>query len=161
MKTKLLLMTLLFPLLSARADGFFCEARHTGIRIRVTNHQDPRLGTRSPELMTLSDPLQPSLAVSASFSSANHTLAYQGSGRYAGRVDLRYTRPELRTLYLAGTRLQDLASIILDVVFSYDPDVVQLANAVPEIPGKIYYQRRNHEVLEEPVSCKRFTTPSP
>jgi|GEM_PF-3627234 len=156
MRNLLILTALLCPSLPARADGFICEARYTEIRIRVANHQDPRLGTRSPESMTLSDPLQPDLPATASFTSANRTLSYQGSGRYLGRVDLRCTRPELRSIFIAGTRLQDLASIVLDIEFSYDPDVVQLANAVPGIPGRIVYQRRDGETLDEPVICKRF-----
>jgi hypothetical protein len=156
MKVSLTLFAVLFPLHFVDADGFRCETRHTHIRVRVVNHRDPRLGTRSPEFMTLSDPLQPEIAASASFFSANRTLHYQGAGRYLGQVDLRSTRPELRTIFIAGTRLRDLASILLDLEFSYDPDVVQLANAVPELPGRIYYHRRRGDTLEEPVSCTRF-----
>ena len=159
MKTGFIFFAVLTSFSSALADGFTCEARHTGLKIRVQNHQDPRLGTRTPEVMSISDPLQPEHKTSVVFRDRNHTLSYQGQGNYLGRVDLRTTPTDLRTNYIAGTRLQDLSAILLDIEFSYNPDSLALANQVLEIPGKILYQRRNGEVLDEPVSCKRTLGP--
>ena len=155
MKTGLLFLAVLTPLFTAHADGFLCVARHTGLIFEIQNHESPQAGTRTPKLMTLSDPLQPERKTSALFSDRNHTLLYQGRGNYLGRVDLRTAPPELRTNFIAGTRLQDLHSILLDIEFSYNPDSVVLANTVPEIPGKALYRRRTGEVLDEPVTCKR------
>ena len=159
MKIAVLLLMITLTSASALADGFLCEARHTGIIIRVLNHTDSRSGTRRPRIMTLSDPLQPALRYSAVFSDDHQTLSYQGRGNYLGRVDLRHSSPDLRANYIAGTRLQDLDWILLDLEFSYDPDSLALANAVPEIPGRIYYERRTHETLDEPVTCKRLRIP--
>ena len=158
MKPGLIIFTIFYSFTTALADGFTCEARHTGLKIRVQNHLNPQAGTRTPEQMSISDPLQPELKTSALFTDRNHTLSYQGHGNYLGRVDLRTAAPNLRINYIAGTRLQDLNSILLDLEFSYNPDSLVLANTVPEIPGKIFYQRRTGEVLDEPVSCKRTFT---
>ncbi len=139
------------------ADGFDCRARHTGISFQVRHHDRAGAGTRRPEFMTVSDPLAPpEFQCRLVFRDENRTLNSSGPGKYRGRVDLRSVSASLRSEYLAGTRIEELSGIFLEIPFSYRRDALLLSSLVPEIPGKVVYERRNGERLEEPVSCTRI-----
>jgi hypothetical protein len=107
--------------------------------------------------MTVSDPLAaPDAQCRLIFRDSSRTLISPGPGKYRGRIDLRSVRSPLRGEYLAGTKIGELSGIFLDIPFSYRRDALQLASVVPEIPGKIIYERRNGEMLDEPVTCTRI-----
>jgi hypothetical protein len=158
MKTIISTLSLFLALVSsARADGFKCVGQSTGLKIKVFNHTDPRQGTRTASVMLISNPMirTPNQTV-AKFSDQNRTLKYLGHGQYTAKVDLRFNDSGRQGENIAGTKLGELSSIDLFINFSYSHNSIELANAVPEIPGTISYIKRNGEVLEEPVICSRY-----
>lgn len=145
---------------TALADGFDCQARNTGLLIHVVNSPNAAVGTRTPEVMTVLNPLlKPGQQEIVRFSHDNQTLSYLGRGNYLGQVDLRYLDSGRRGENIAGTKLGQLKSILLDIEFSYAHSDIELANSVKEVPGKIFYTKRTGEILEEPATCKRFLSP--
>jgi hypothetical protein len=144
----------------ARADGFDCQARNTGLLIHIVNSKNPAVGTRTPDSMTILNPLlSPGQQEIVRFSHINKTLAYLGRGNYMGQVDLRYLDSGRQGENIAGTKLGQIKSILVDLEFSYAHSDIELANSVKEVPGKIFYTKRTGEILEEPVLCKRFLSP--
>ena len=141
----------------AQADGFKCVGQNTGLNINVFNHTDPSDGTRSPAVMVVSDPMigSPNKTI-AKFSSDNRNLDYLGYGKYSAKVDLRFNDSGRQGENIAGTKLGQLATIVLAIEFAYNQNTTDLARAVAEIPGKISYNKRNGEVLEEAVACTRY-----
>jgi hypothetical protein len=157
MKTLMIALVALTLQIQARADGFLCKAQNTGLSIRVLNHTDPGVGTRSPAVMVIADPMvQSDSKTIVLFRDDNRTLTYLGQGNYLGKVDLRFLDSNRRGENIAGTKLGELATIFLDIEFSYEHNSTQLANVMKEIPGKIFYTKRSGEVLEEKVTCSRY-----
>ena len=75
----------------AKADGFTCQGRSTGVNIKLFNHTDADAGTRSAAVLVLSNPaIQSPNKTIAKFTDANQTLAYKGYGKYEAKVDLRF-----------------------------------------------------------------------
>jgi len=141
----------------AQADGFFCRGSNTGLEYKVFNHTLASAGTRTPAAMILSSPYvisdRKTIAV---FTAENRTLSYEGHGRYVGKVDLRFSETGRKGENVAGTKLGELSSIVLDIEFSYSHQDSSLANSVNEIPAKSFYVKRNGEILEESATCKRY-----
>ncbi len=145
---------------TAHADGFDCQARNTGLLIHVVNSPNPATGTRTPETMTLFNPLlKPGQQEIVRFSNQNRTLSYLGRGNYLGEVDRRFLDSGRQGENIAGTKLGQLKSILLDIEFSYAHSDIELANSVKEVPAKIFYLKRTGEILEEAATCKRFLSP--
>ncbi|NDF16106.1 hypothetical protein EB061_12440, partial [bacterium] len=128
---------------AAHADGFDCQAHNTGLRIHVANSTNPHLGTRTPEAMTVVNPLlKPDQQEIVKFTRENRTLTYLGRGSYLGSVDRRFLDSGRQGENIAGTKLGHLKSILLDIEFSYAHSDIELANSVKEVPAKIFYQKR-------------------
>jgi hypothetical protein len=153
----LLSISLSFLSLPALADGFLCEGKVTGIQTKLYNHTDPAVGTRTPAVLVLSNPqVQSDRKTIAVFSDQNRTLQYLGRGQYVAKVDLRYLDSGRQGENIAGTKLGELKSISLKVKFAYSHAGTQIANSVDEIPGQIYYLKRNGELIDELAVCKRY-----
>jgi len=152
-----MLAALLISSTSALADGFLCEGKNSGLQIKLYNHTDPALGTRTPAVLVLSNPrVQSDRKTIAVFSDQNQTLEYLGRGQYQAKVDLRYLDSGRQGENVAGTKLGQLKTIILKIKFSYSHSGTQIANSVDEIPASLFYQKRNSELLDEQATCKRY-----
>ena len=140
----------------AKADGFNCVARSTGMNIKLFNHVDLDKGTRAAAVLVLSNPaIQSPNKTIAKFSDANQTLAAKGYGKYEAKVDLRYNDSGRAGENVGGTKLGQLKSIILDLNFSYNTLDVELAK-VSNVYGIIKYVKRNGEINTESVTCARY-----
>ena len=157
MKTIITVLTLLTMTASAKADGFFCRGNSTGLDFRVLNHTHAAAGTRTPSVMVVSNPyIASDRKTIAVFKDENRTLSYLGRGNYEGKVDLRFSETGRKGENIAGTKLGELKTIILDIEFSYSHHDSSLANSVKEVPGKISYIKRTGEILEETARCTRY-----
>lgn len=141
---------------ASKADGFHCQARNTGMNIKLFNHVQADEGTRSAAVMVLSQPsIQSPNKTIAKFSDANRTLNYKGYGKYEAKVDLRFNDSGRAGENIGGTKLGQLKSIILDLNFSYNTLDVELAK-VSSVQGVIKYVKRDGDVLAETVTCARY-----
>lgn len=140
----------------AQADGFQCVARNSGLNLKLYNHTGAPQGTRAPAILVISNPeVQSPNKTIAKFSGQNGTLSYQGYGVYEAKVDLRFKDTQRGGEWIAGTKLNQLQTIKLNLNFSYDSTSTSLAR-MDSVSGKITYLKRNGEQLVETVSCKRY-----
>lgn len=147
---------------SAKADGFFCEGESTGLKIAVLNHTAPSAGTRTPESFTITNPnLEPNAQKLVTFTTESKTLEYQGYGNFLGKVAPRLLQDSQPNAIIAGVRLKDLKSVLVDIRFSYDPATAALARIAKSIPGKIVYSKLNGESLDEKITCQRYLKGNP
>lgn len=157
MKYSLLALLSLLTASAAKADGFKCVGQNTGLNIKVFNQTNPQAGTRTPAILIIANPLlqNPNQTI-ATFSQKNQTLDYLGHGKYSAKVDLRYSDSGRKGENIAGTKLGELANIVLDITFAYDHNSIELAKIMDEIPGTLAYQKRSGEVIDEKVTCQRY-----
>ena len=156
MKIAFLSLVLSLNLISlAHADGFVCTADDSGIKIKVYNQVEPNLGTRSPAVMIISDPtLVKSNQTLVTFSSNLQNLSYRGKGLYSGQVQINAIQN--KDALLAGTKLEQLNTIELEVVFSYNTDSTTLAKAVDMVPATLHYYKVSGEAASESATCFRY-----
>lgn len=157
MKNSILAVMVLGMASVAQADGFICEAQDSGLSIKIFNKTQPTDGTRVAAVMVISDPAinTPNKTI-VKFSSENENLEYQGYGKFEAQVDLRYNDSARKGENIAGTKLGQLKTIVLDLRFAYTTDSTILAAIANEVPGRITYNKRNGEVRSEKVSCSRY-----
>ena len=155
-KSALAAIVSLAVITSAHADGFTCEGQNTGVQIKLYNNTQSDIGTRTPAIMIVSDPMiQYGNKTIAKFTGSNGTLDYQGYGKYVAKVDLRYNDSNLGGRNIGGTKLSQLATIVVKLNFAYNS--ASTANALDgDVEGKISYNKRNGEILEEKVLCSRY-----
>lgn len=140
----------------AKADGFNCQGRSTGINIKLFNNTQPEAGTREVAVMVLSNPSvhTPNKTI-AKFTGANGTLAAKGYGKYEAKVDLRFNDSGRAGELIGGTKLGQLKKILLDLNFSYNTIDVELAK-VSSVYGVIKYVKRDGDINSESVVCSRY-----
>lgn len=157
MKNGILVVMALGMATIAQADGFVCEGQDSGLSIKVYNKTQPSDGTRTAAIMVISDPSinTPNKTI-AKFSSENDNLEYQGYGNFEAQVDLRYNDSARKGENIAGTKLGQLKTIVLDLHFAYNTYFTTLAVLGLEFPGTIAYNKRNGEVRSEKVICSRY-----
>ena len=151
---KNLILLFLFPLIQtlAHADGFICEGKNTGLTLKVYNHNLPKEGTRTPELMTLSNPqLDPKNQVLAHFTQGEN-LKYLGNGKYFGKNNHLNQNEAI----VANMRMEQLESITLSTEFAYTHVSTAAAKSQKIIIGKILYQNINGEQATEAANCTRY-----
>jgi hypothetical protein len=135
----------------AIADGFVCESVRGDLTVKVFNHTDPSVGTRVGALMVLSDPnVGEGRKTIARFSDAKGRLLSSGS-HYEGDVDLRYSDTRRRGELIAGTRLGELETVVLDVDFTYAEPVRPGA----AVKGDLTLVKRNGDEVTRSLECKR------
>lgn len=140
---------------AAQADGFNCQGRSTGIKIKLYNNTQPEMGSRKVAVMVLSNPeiASPNKTISK-FNGAN-TLSYKGYGKYEAKVDFRFKDTGHPGELIGGTKLGQLKTINLDLNFSYNTLDVELAK-VSSVTGVIKYVKRNGDINSESVTCARY-----
>lgn len=151
MKALVVLMTALFGS-QAFADGFVCENLEHNVTVKVYNHTQPTLGTRNAAKMIVSNPsIADGRKTIATFADADALLTNDGS-TYTGKVDHRYIESRRKGELLAGTKLGNVAFVILDVDFSYASPVVDGS----ELAGELIIQRRSGDDIRIDVLCERY-----
>ncbi len=146
---KLLIAIALVASQQALADGFFCQTLDGDLKIKIFNQTSPEVGTRTAAVMVLSDSsVSFGNKTIAKLSAAANTLSNDGTV-YRGVVDLRrLAGGEL----IAGTKLQYVKHIEVDVEFSY-------ANPVAHgtvLRGMMTIQKRDGSEFSERLVCKRY-----
>lgn len=135
----------------AKADGFVCTSE-SGLNIKVYNHTQPDLGTRTGAIMVVSD---------SSINAGNKTIATfkdvtglltSKELLYTGKVDLRFNDTARKGELIGGTKLGELSKIMLNVNFSY----LHPVSYGEELSAHLYLVKRNGDVLDESVSCARY-----
>lgn len=135
----------------AKADGFVCTTE-TGMNVKVFNHTQPELGTRTGAIMVVSDSsVNSGRKTIATFKDLTGTLTSKELV-YTSKVDLRFNDSGRKGEWIGGTKLGELSSVVLKLNFSY---------AAPKeeseyVSGKLILNKRNGEVLREAVDCARY-----
>ncbi|MGE0633107.1 MAG: hypothetical protein AB7O96_11900 [Pseudobdellovibrionaceae bacterium] len=151
MKALLTAMSLVLASTMAQAAGFECETE-AGYKVKVYEHTQPEMGTRNAAIMVLSD---------SSVSSGRKTIARftDSEGNlnsrsliYASKVDLRFNNSERAGENFMGTKLGQIATIVLDVDFTYS---APLAHG-EETTAKLIVLKRNGAQIREEVVCTRY-----
>lgn len=151
MKAILVTMAILATATMAKADGFVCTSE-SGIVTRVYNSTDANVGTRSAAVMVLSD---------SSIGQGNKTIAKFSAERgtltsskqvYTSKVDLRFTDSARKGELIGGTKLGELAQIVLEVEFSYAAPVAH----GDEVAAELTLEKRNGQVIVEEATCARY-----
>ena len=157
MKMTMTAVMMVLGMATAHADGFVCEGQQSGVKVKLFNNINPSIGTRLPAILVLSDAsVQGDTKTIAKFSGAQGNLDYLGYGKFSAKVDLRFTDSARKGENIAGTKLGQLKTIVLDLDFQYTPSSTDLASAMNEVSGRISYNKRNGEVLSEKVDCVRY-----
>ena len=147
-----LLLSFLFIQPFARADGFVCEGKNTGLMLKLYNHNLPKEGTRTPELMILSNPrLLPQHQILAQFTQGEN-LKYLGNGKYIGKNN----HLNVPNAIVANMKIEQLDRITLAIEFAYTHVSTAAAKNLKSIPGTITYQNIHGEPTSEPANCIRY-----
>ncbi len=137
---------------SARADGFTCKTVEGDLKIKVYNHTQPEDGTRNVAVMVLSDPaIGLGRKTIARFLDINETLTSLGA-TYEANVDLRFNDSGRKGELVAGTKLGQLKTIVLDLEYSYNQPV--RTGAV--LPGTLELIKRDGSTISRDLECTRY-----
>lgn len=144
---------------SALADGFVCQTMESDLNVRIYNHTQPEMGTRSAAIMVLSDPVVSyGRKTIAKFSAVKGTLSSERGNPswaemvYTADVDLRFTDSARKGENISSTKLGELAKISVLVKFSYASPVADGT----ELAGQMTLVKRNGEVLVSALTCSRY-----
>jgi len=151
MKLFITTLVLLSGLTQARADGWVCATEDESLRVRVYNHVQPELGTRTAAVMVFSDPRVGAGRKTIARFTAGNTLSNLGSS-YEANVDLRFADSSAKGELIAGTKLGFIDTITMDVDFNYSRPV-----AAGELTqGDLTVVKRNGRITQLEVSCERY-----
>lgn len=135
---------------TAFADGFVCK--NEDLAVKVYNHTQPEVGTRTAALMVISDrSVQAGRKTIARFQDSKGRISNKGA-RYTADVDLRYADSARAGENIGGTKLGELDTIELDVEFSYAQPVA----AGELVSGTLTLNKRNGQVIELELECARY-----
>jgi len=136
---------------SAYADGFVCTNVDGDLKIKVFNHVQPEVGTRTGAIMIVSDPtISHGRKTIATFNDAS--LLQNEGASYMSKVDLRFSNSNRSGESVGGSKLGNLKEIILDVDFLYgdnlqDGDITE---------GTAILVRRSGSTLYHDMECVRY-----
>ncbi len=151
MKSTILALTVILVGTIAHADGFLCMS-DDGLNVKVFNHTSANEGTRSVAKLIVSDEnVGYGNKTIATFSAA-HSLVASYKQTYVANVDLRFKDSSRKGELIGGTKLGELAQIVLSVDFSY-------ANPLSNddtVNGTLTLIKRDGEELIEAMNCKRY-----
>ena len=137
---------------SAQADGFVCDSVSRDLTVKVYNHTDARVGTRTPAIMVVSDPrMSEGRKTIATFEDAQGQLSSKNT-TYKANVDLRYVTSNRKGELIGGTKLGELDEIQLEVDFSYNEPLA----AGESTKGVITLVKRNGEEVVMNAECVRY-----
>lgn len=151
MKQAIIAATIALVGFNAQADGFKCVSE-SGLNVKVYNHTDPNVGTRTAAIMVISDStIGAGNKTIATFPDSKGVLS-SSSSVYTADVDLRMTGSRRTGELIGGTKLGELDQIKLAVDFSY----AQPVRAGEILTGRLTLIKRNGEKLREAVECERY-----
>ena len=137
---------------TAQADGFKCETLERDLNVQVFHKVQPTDGTRNVAIMVLSDPaINHGRKTIARFQEINGTIDNTGA-TYQAKVDLRYADSRAGGELISGTKLGQLATIVLRVAFSY-------ARPVREgdvVPARLSLVKRDGQLIRRDLQCVRY-----
>jgi len=87
---------------SAFADGFKCEGTDSTLNVKVYNHVQPQLGTRTPAKLIISDLIQGTLAVRSTDQIRKHNLVNTVQYVVNGNQKLGASKAILQVAFKAG-----------------------------------------------------------
>lgn len=135
----------------AKADGFLCETQ-SGLRLKVFNHVEPSLGTRTPAVVVVSDAnVKVGRKTIGVFRDAAAQLLAEDD-TYLAKVDLRKKESNRRGELLAGTKLGNVDQIKLYVDFNYSRPVPHGT----ELTGTMTLLKRDAGLIVHQAVCIRY-----
>jgi hypothetical protein len=134
------------------ADGFVCESEDSGLNVEVYNKVNPDEGTRVGNVMVVSDSsIGEGLQTIAVFRESSGLLVNESS-TYTGKVDLRFKETGRAGENIGGTKLGQLAYVVLHVDFKFSKPVLKGTLA----KGELILITRNGQQLREDLACYRY-----
>jgi hypothetical protein len=149
---KILTIATLLASTASFADGFRCQALDEPLSVKVFNNTQPELGTRTGAVMIVSD-----LSVNAGrktiavFRDGSETLGSKGA-TYTSKVDLRFNDSGRKGELIAGTKLGQIKTIVVDVDHQYNMPTVSGA----EHDATMTIVKRNGEEIALDLTCERY-----
>jgi hypothetical protein len=149
---KLVLLVAMIVSQNAMADGFVCQTEEGDLNVKIYNHVNPQDGTRNGSTMVLSDPsVGMGRKTIAKFTDIKDTLS--GSGTlYEAKVDLRVVESRARGELIAGTKLGQLAKIVVGLRYNY----LMPVEHGELVTGWMFLQKRNGEEIHRQLECSRY-----
>ena len=148
----LILALVMMVAAQAQADGFECYSEESSLRVKIYNHTQPEKGTRNEAIVILSDSdISHGRKTIATFSDAQG-LFRGSSSVYVGKVDLRFNSTGRKGEAILGTKLGELAEVIVRIDFSY---ANPLANG-EEVDAWVGAIKRNGDSVGENMVCARY-----
>lgn len=137
---------------NAMADGFVCQTEDGDLNIKIYNNVQPSLGTRTGSTMVVSDPaVGHGNKTIAKFTDVKGTLSSNGA-LYTAKVDLRMIESRSKGELIAGTKLGQLAQIVVGLRYSYN----QPLDHGDLVTGWVRFQKRNGEESSAQLECARY-----
>ena len=135
----------------AQADGFKCEAYDQDLNVKVYNQTQPDAGTRNAAVMVVSDPsISDGRKTIATFE-AGETLT-NSAAVYKANVDLRFNNSGRQGELIAGTKLGQLKTSVLDVDFTFSNPL----EAGEEADAVLKLVKRNGDRINVDMLCTRY-----
>ena len=136
----------------AKADGFICTSSDGSLTVKVYDHVTPAAGTRNAAVLVVSDNnVGAGNKTIARFTDVHRTLTNQGAS-YDAKVDLRFNDSGRKGELIGGTKLGQLANILLDVDFSFAEPV----DAGDQVDGYLTLVKRDEQIITFDVVCTRY-----
>lgn len=151
MKTIITTLAIIASATIAKADGFVCQSDE-GLVVKVYNHTDANMGTRTGAVMILSDAyVSDGRKTIATFDAASGLLSSKGSA-YSALVDLRFTNSSRKGELIGGTKLGFISELNLYVNHTYGQEMLNYE----ETEGVLEIVKRNGEVSVIDLICNRY-----
>ncbi|MFA6236308.1 MAG: hypothetical protein WC635_03185 [Bacteriovorax sp.] len=152
MKKIIAAMSFVLASQSVFADGFVCENSDMGLKVKAFNNTQPVAGTRNAAVMIVSDTtVAYENKTIAKFEAETKLLKNKGAS-YTAKVDLRFTNSSRKGELIGGTKLGQLASMDLDVLFSYASPIAD----GQVVPGYLTLNKRNGDMSVIEMDCARY-----
>lgn len=136
---------------SAFADGFKCTSDEGTLEAQVYNHRNPHVGTRTGAVMILSDSsLEYGSRTIARFEAPKSLTNH--AAKYLAYVDQTVGSTNRAGEYIAGTRLGEVAKIVLDVDFSYTSPIAD----GDQVSALLSVFKHEGTLVEVGMTCTRY-----
>ena len=150
MKKIITVLALVLTTTAAHADGFHCSSTDGSLDVKVFNHVNPELGTRTGAVMVLSNPeVAYGSKTIARFQDVN--LSSDGA-TYLANVDLRFSDSARKGELIAGTKLGYIDTIRLALDHNYNLPVEHGTS----LRGWLDITKRDGDVISMNMDCVRY-----
>ncbi|MCX6119410.1 MAG: hypothetical protein NT027_17875 [Proteobacteria bacterium] len=146
-------MLLAFASISATsfADGFKCQTVDESLNVKVFNQTEPSEGTRNAAIMILSNPEVSFGRKTIATFEADGTLQNEAA-RYIAKVDQRFSGSNRDGELIGGTKLGQLAKVVLKIDFSYAAPIED----GEEASATVSLFKRNGDRINLDAVCTRY-----